>query len=300
LLLISLLWLALLGVLYYGFFPVLFLAHNFKKYILSVSMLGLLGFVNIAVLTDKTGAGGMVSTFIATSFVLPALIVMVGMTYKMEHMQIFYLSHVPGLLCALYFIFSPLSPDVLNPLIEPMVEKFSSINTETDTHRFSVSFFQNLMSRLMAVFWLTDLSIRLIIGSAILSKIQRSRKLDLKIQNLRSLEYPDWPIWIVILGLTGLFYSLYFSGTKATVIPWISAAILIIIAPMYFLRGLSVVFNRFHEKKSDRPWPIYLKILLILLILWAGPTMVIVAVLFGLLDTWIDFRKKHTEQPIER
>jgi len=90
---------------------------------------------------------------------------------------------------------------------------------------------------------------------------------------------PDVLIWFFIAG-----FLLYLSGVKALIAPGLN--LLVVMAAIYFIQGLSIVQHYFKEKAIPRWGRIMFYGLLLL-----SPMLAIVVVLFSVFDLWLNFRR---------
>jgi hypothetical protein len=88
----------------------------------------------------------------------------------------------------------------------------------------------------------------------------------------------NW-VWVVVAGLAG---SVLASGNET--ITRLALNLLFVMGVLYVIRGLSVMFHFLQQRKGG----LLLKILVIML---CFTPMILVHLVLGLLDTWIDFRR---------
>ncbi len=289
-----------MGIVYYGYFPALFLSLKQNK----ILVWGFLLLGNTALCLSSVSQlgqpSGFLSIFLFTTFLGPALVLFYGIRKNWPVMQIFYACHVPVLFAWAYYLFFPLPIESINIILDPIFETMGDpAKGQVSNLKATRETLTAVFSNLMANFWYLDLSARLIVAGFVLRKIQQSRGLALEMPSVSQLEFEDWTIWPVIGALLGLATSLYVWDGPNEGLYWLSTALLLIISPVFFLRGLGVILTKIRAKKKDK-WPAYLKFLLILLIFWAWPHLMLIAVLVGVFDVWFDFKAKPSKPLIKR
>ncbi len=284
---VGLLGLTLFVGLYIAYFPGLYLLANIGRYYWAggVILLATLGMF-------FTGSSlNVINSLYLSSVTFAGLALVYGVSRHLSGTNIFFLCHFPLLLTMIVLSLLPATfselQDIMMSIFERIPQKeLSNIGIYKSTmESISITF-----SRLFFVFWWLDLSSRLLFGAWALSRLQAFSGLNLRIPGLSVIGFSNDFIWVMISGLILLLAGMSYPA-NAGFLFWLGASLLLMMLPVYFVRGCSVLFFKIKGKIFNKPLPLFVKLALILIIFWFWPYLIISTALVGILDTWAAFKQ---------
>ncbi len=280
--------------LYYGLFPLAYAGgrSGHKTIFILISAVFALPFLLIGQLSF-TG-----QILVASVLGAPALLSFLGGSRSIDPGKIFWIAQLPLLLTLLLIIVVPSWSYWVESIIEKGLATLANSNEALPIGKDS-STWENLalvLQKLWAPLLIAELAYRLITGALLLSWFGLRGKRPL-LPLFSSLKYPDWPIWTVILGLALALLGASLNGSLV----WFGLGLMIIVAPLYVARGLSVCSARWVEKPMLEGRPTFFSPWLILMLLFLfTPYALLFLIGIGLADTWFDFRQDKDSMKEER
>ncbi len=273
--------------MYYAYFPIVYYYAIRKNWSI---VLGLPLLILGLFFSNWSGEKWMplFLAFFLGTYVLPGWVIAWGAIQKKPWSFIYFTAHLPLLLLGLVYYTQP----SLYTLVESLFQ---------DALKLGV--LQNMMGVLSSIIspagipsilvgmLIHELSFRLIVGAIILSKIKEKGQPMLTLKDLFQIRLNDGLIWFVLGGFVGMLYGSHYDYSFPLAF---SITLLMAILPLYFFRGVKILWQRY----SKRNLGTYFNFFLILLILSFNylESIKLIIITLGLLNTWFEFNKaKSTE-----
>lgn len=138
---------------------------------------------------------------------------------------------------------------------------------------------------LILMLYIFSLYLALVLEPRLLAMVRKKPVIERKLLNFK---VPSPFIWLFTLSLLGTFGEFKTYGVET-----LSANVLHVVLLLYFLQGMAVISTFFNKLKMSSFWQVFLTVFLaIQLFAFVG--------ILGVMDYWIDFRKRMKSNPAKR
>ncbi len=288
-----------LGVLFsFGYLPMLYVASHSKRWIAILPLMGLCASFTF-VMFNYGAMGKLIILTLMGPLFLSGIIISWGAFNRRPFLDTAIRAFVPVALIGLSVYLVPGLFSWTERALQQFIEFWQNSGSRTMglIQSDNMTDISTIPTQLFGIL-MSDMAIRLFIMGFLLYRLQISRGIDLGIPHIKSIQFPDWPVWVVLFAISLMVGATYLKIYDTFL--WAAGlSILMSIVPLYLLRGIKIFILMLGQRESERPMPNYLKFLWVLMIFYLWWILFPATCIIGLIDTWANFTDKLQKKEIK-